>query len=906
VASELPSNDVYIDNIKTVARFSPSTPPLEIERFGKEHLTAGSGIGVDSASVDGQVYVADSAANDVVVFPLEPPGPPTVERVSLAEVTATSATFQAEVNPRGATTSYHFEYGPCTTPSACAESPYEKQVPAPPEPEGTVGAPLDFEGQQVGAHPQDLQPGTTYHFRAVAHNDKSGEGVTLGEEKTFTTQLVAPFELPDGRAWELVSPPDKHGARIYPILEGDIQAAAGGSAITYVTDAPTEGEPQGYTNGVQVLSLRRAQQPAGWSSRDIAIPHEQATGLGVGLGNEYRLFSQDLSFGFVQPFGSFNPSLSAEATEQTPYVRSDYVNGNIEEPCAGRCYRPLVTSAPNPFGNEGLCPPAVACGPMFVGASPDGRHVALTSNVGLTTTPGDEGGVYEWSDGSLQLISVLPGGEPATLADGPSLGQSEVVRQAVSGDGTRVVWSAKVAGQTHLYLRDTAKEETVEVDKGLTGEPRFQTATADASKVFFTENGDLYAYDVDSATLTALTSGKAGVQGLIVGASEDGSYVYFVARAKLDSLAVEGGCQLTGLPPANECNLYELHEAGGEWQPPRLVAVLSGEDSPDFSLSLVGLTARVSPNGRYLAFMSQRSLTGYDNRDSHSAKRDEEVFVFDASQPVSGGNPACASCNPTGARPAGVERRQLEGGVAAAAGVWPDSMWLAANIPGWTPDTTSHAFYQSRYLSDSGRLFFNSSDALIPQDANGTEDVYEYEPPGVGGCSPSTPTYSARSGGCVNLISAGASREESGFLDASESGSDVFFLTASRLVKQDFDTALDVYDAHECTTGSPCIPEAAEPPPPCTTEASCKPAPKPQPEIFGAPASATFSGLGNIAPVPPAGPKPLTRARKLASALGACRKRYRRSKHKRGACERYAKKQYAAKATAKSRKRSRR
>ena len=40
--------------------------------------------------------------------------------------------------------------------------------------------------------------------------------------------------------------------------------------------------------------------------------------------------------------------------------------------------------------------------------------------------------------------------------------------------------------------------------------------------------------------------------------------------------------------------------------------------------------------------------------------------------------------------------------------------------------------YQQRYLSDDGRLFFNSFDSLVPQDTNGKADVYEYEPAGVG------------------------------------------------------------------------------------------------------------------------------------------------------------------------------
>jgi hypothetical protein len=217
-------------------------------------------------------------------------------------------------------------------------------------------------------------------------------------------------------------------------------------------------------------------------------------------------------------------------------------------------------------------------------------------------------------------------------------------------------------------------------------------------------------------------------------------------------------------------------------------------------------------------------------------------------------------------------------------------------VPGWTTPV-----YQSRYLSDNGRLFFDARGALVPQDVNGTWDAYQYEPPGVGGCSTASPTFSARSGGCVGLVSSGTSAEESMFIDASETGGrdgeghegggDVFFYTAARLAPQDFDTSLDLYDAHECSPGSPCLPTHAVSPPPCTTGDACKPAPSGQPAIFGSPASATFNGAGN--PVPPVAgavkPKVLTRAQKLAAALKACRKK---PKKRRAACEKQARRTY--------------
>jgi hypothetical protein len=323
--------------------------------------------------------------------------------------------------------------------------------------------------------------------------------------------------------------------------------------------------------------------------------------------------------------------------------------------------------------------------------------------------------------------------------------------------------------------------------------------------------------------------------------------------------------------------------------------VLSGADFPDWNGGAGGLqalTARVSANGRWLAFMSQRPLTGYDNEDVTSVRpgerMDEEVFLYHAPESGSGAL-VCASCDPTGARPHGREYAQIQ--VAGGDRIWQPTSMLAANLPGWTPYSGGKALYQSRYLSDSGRLFFNSSDALVPKDVNGTEDVYEFEPDGVGGCSASAGSggVASKPEGCVGLISSGSSAQESAFLDASQDGSDVFFLTTAKLAAQDFDTAYDVYDAHICTAVSPCPPPPAPAPPPCDTEASCKPAPTPQPQIFGPSGSASFSGPGDLITEPRSPVKPLTRAQELARALKACAKLRRR----RVRCERAARQRYA-------------
>ncbi len=168
------------------------------------------------------------------------------------------------------------------------------------------------------------------------------------------------------------------------------------------------------------------------------------------------------------------------------------------------------------------------------------------------------------------------------------------------------------------------------------------------------------------------------------------------------------------------CNLYVSDTVTGET---RFIARLSGGDVRDWEPaygSLGSLTAGVSPDGRYLAFMSDMSLTGYDNGDVHSGQPDEEVFIYDAGA----GRLTCASCNPTGARPAGtLGATSGPSALVDRAGNW-SGRWVAASIPGWTNVDGGHrALYRSRYLSDGGRLFFDAADALAPGDTNGAEDV---------------------------------------------------------------------------------------------------------------------------------------------------------------------------------------
>jgi hypothetical protein len=812
---------------------------------------------------------------------------PGIREESVSNVASGSVTLDATIDPHGTPTTYYFQYGTTTA--------YGSDVPAAPG----AGIGSGEGGEDVSQHVQDgLSASTTYHYRVVAVSEIEGGRVEafVGLDKTFSTQSAGGGSvLPDGRGWELVTPPDKRGAQIYAVGQyagegGVIQASAGGSALTWVSDDPTEAEPQGYTNLLQGFSARG---PAGWVSRDIAIPHPGATGVSIGQGEEYRFFSEDLSQGVVQPFGKFVPSLSAEASEPTAYLSSEYEGGDPNVSCSGSCFRPLVTGAPGfanvpagtvfgeeltPIGTLGEC--GFLCGPRFVGATPDLSHVVLKLASGaLTSTPAPPGTLYEWSAGRLVLVSVLPGldGEPVKGELGKG-GSPKNAQHAISDDGSRIFWENVENGD--LLMRDVPRKETLLIGNNVV----FEDATPDGSVVFF--SGKMCKV-VENGASDELECSTSSLGGKVVGTSRDGSWVYFVSPEVFGAGAVAGGN-----------NLYVRR--GGVT---RFIARVSGEDAERLGVTegdLTQLVSRVSSNGRWLVFMSRDALTGASTRDALTGVPDEEVYLYDAEGNGGAGRLVCASCNPSGARPVGVQYGAQEDTLWGGDRVWNaiSGPTIASNIPGWTPYSLHIGLYQSRSLFDTGRLFFNSNDGLVPQDVNGTWDVYEYEPPGVGDCTTSSETFSERSDGCVGLVSSGGSGEESGFLDASATGGDVFFLTSAKLVGQDFDTALDVYDAHECSTSAPCFAPPPVAPPVCDTGDACKAAPTPQPAVFGSPSSATFSGAGNVTSSGSKSvvdSKGLTRAQKLARALRACRKK--RGK-RRAVCVHQAKARYAARKSA--------
>jgi hypothetical protein len=654
-------------------------------------------------------------------------GPPQIEATWVSAVTASSLDLHAEVNPEGLETTYRFEY---ETEAAFqhnlleGEEGFQGAAKAPPFGEGELGS--EATTQPALQHLSALKAATAYRYRILATNSAAPAGVA-GPALAFTTQPGASgaleecpnaqlrfengsFALPDCRAWEMVSPAEKNGGAIQgpgQNFGGDVlQAAPDGEAATF-SSASSFGEgAKGAPPASQYIARRSA---AGWVTENVTGPTVSgAYGEGQS-GVPFQLFSADLARGLL---------LNGRRCAQAEACPRSY---SLRESASG-------TLTPSP------AQPDLA----FAGASPDLRHPILSTCAALTPeateVPGGGGGgcdpaepnLYQWSGGSLALINILPGETHGT--PGARLAAQAA---AVSSDGSRVYFSQLEDGA--LYLAE-AGQPTKLLPETTGGGAAFQTASADGSLAFFTKGGNLYRYDAVSDTTSAPLAGE--VQG-VLGASADGSYIYYAKTA----------------------GLFLFHAGTSTEVASGAAAAEPGDYPPSTG------TARLSPDGTHLAFLSKQSLTGYDNTDQHSGLPDSELYLYDAGAEAL----TCASCNPTGERPLGPS---------AIPGAIPN---------GETPGATDS--YKPRNLStDGSRLFFVSADALVSRDTSAAADVYEWEAPGQGSCQ--------KPSGCLFLISGGASPADSEFIDASATGRDLLFLTSDSLIRTD-PGSVDLYDARE-------------------------------------------------------------------------------------------------------------
>ena len=706
------------------------------------------------------------------------PQGPAIEGVFSTDVTASTANLRAQINPDGTEasfeTTYRFEYGTSTA--------YGNSAPAL---DGTLAA--GSGGQSVTVPISGLSE-ATYHFRLVAENHW---GTTISEDQTFDfnppscpnaaiRQQTRAAYLPDCRAYELVSPGRAGGAALF--AEGPVSPTAAGRLAFrgLVNVIPGTGEPPNGGSPFPFGDLYVASRTArGWVTRYVGIPATQA-----------------INQGGIPDSGLFGPSgiptdltMSRFLTWKQRFTGTEsyapYLWDN-EGNFLGRLPSNLesVVGATSPVSDGG-----------FVGAtvpSPDFSHYVFSSRDlefapgGLTSAPGS---AYDddLASATVTLVSKTAAGAdiPQDAAAG---GSSEYIRiPAVSTNGSHVVMSTEAAsGAVHLYMtvNDAIHYEISRGEDGINHGVHYVGMSADGSKVYFTTAARMTSDDTDTSVdlyRWSQNSGSPSLTRLSVGNEGSGN-----ADTCNPEWAAKCGVEVvptdTHTFPGSTVKLQPIDNAlaseadavyfyspeeleGARGVPGKRNLYLWREGSVHFVATLDPLVGAeridVSADGRHAAFITKSRVGPYDNAGY------AEMFSYDAESR----SLICVSCHPDGSPPSSDVKGSQNG----------------------------------LFMTDDGRTFFATSDPLVPRDANGITDVYEY----VDGRPQLISTGTGND--------AGESSRPIGLVGVSANGIDVFVSTYETLVGQDENGPfLKFYDART-NGGFPFN----KPPAPCAAADEC-------------------------------------------------------------------------------------
>jgi hypothetical protein len=751
--------------------------------------------------------------------PKVPPKPPKVESQRPGTVTETEAVLEAEVNPEGADTNYHFQYISQADYEADGES-YGEGASIVPVPDANAGAGTFF--KPVSAAISGLLPHTAYRFRLVATNHcneaepealctTTGGGVPGGEGTDATFSTYGPDPGPsDGRGYELVSPPDTNG--LTPFV-GIVQTAGGNGFPTALVSPDgqsvsfgTEGGALPGIEGGGFHDIYTATRGAGgWQSAFAGLngaqaPREVFPG-GIAPDHRYSFWG----------LGDGGGTLD----------RGNYLRG------------PGESVEPIGVGSLGTDPEARG---RWIGE--DGQQIVFVTGAGETGSPVQlepnapptgTAAVYERSaDGPTEVLSLLPGNLTPTQS---------ATYKGTSADGTATAFEIGA----NLYVRLGGTETQLVAEGGaLFGgisehgthvayqrfnptEPRRPNPVKTTQPVLGPPQGEIFAYDTETQATTAVGSGDEAV---LVNVSPDGSHIYFLSPKQLDGAKGTPGAEnLYAWDAATEAIGFiatvTQRDVYGTGEVPATGVVSDGLGLwADYVTS--GATtpfkgpgadpSRSSADGSALVFESRAALGPYDNAGK------AEIYRYEAGSE----GPTCISCTPTGV-PAHTD---------ASLQSLPPRLFFSlppvdnmAEVINLTPD--------------GQRAFFQSSEPLVVGDTDALQDVYEWEAPGKGTCSAESAAFQPQAGGCLYLISGGRSATEDYLYGMSTDGSDVVFLSGDVLNFEDPDGTPSLYDARE-GGGRP------QPPPPpgkCLGEACQAAAEVPNDPT---PASSSFQGAGNV------------------------------------------------------------
>ncbi len=781
--------------------------------------------------------------------------PPVVTNVGAVQIADTSAKLVGTIDPRHSTTAYVFEYG--TTPVLDSSTP--------PVNIGDGTKPIT-----VTELVQGLKPDTTYFFRLVATN---AFGTTASGQKTLHTRAT-PFSPPTDRAYEMVSPPDKNqGGADQNLLFPIVAFSRDGEAATFCSNA-LFGDPPGQM-GFECAPYLSRRTVDGWKTS-----------------NPFPAYCPDDRDGtrfYLNAFLSPNFDYAAITRPESDVCPHPPLDPTAPEPAIRNTYRQDLTADPTDPLSFGLMNSNVTSGGVaFGGGAEDFSHVVYTttSNQTLDAPVGNFTKFYHWNNGSLSLVSKDTSGAPFTTASSfPTVNVNAggtPIPSAVSADGERIYFHNQVPNSLlqancnsavcHLYMRESdtithdlsSPECAVLPDCGANASAdRFLWANSAGDVALFHScdkltdvstagaacgetGGKLYRWDLNGAPghrITDLTVDKEPGDGLqpgvvdIIGASEDGDVVFFVATGQI----------ISGEPTGGGSKVYRVRWNGGspvvDYLGPYGDGGTGASGNYGGDPNLTRRHVRVTPDGEHLLIRTGLAIDPVADQDS-----DADFYRWNEDSGW-----LCVSCQAPGVPSAGhVNRDEVKAAYYRA-------------LVSLEPEVS---------ISDDGRgVVFETPDALVPEDVNGEagcestsgatlnvivytcDDVYEWHD------------------GTFKLISSGTSPSPSVLLGGTRSGRDVFFLTRERLVGWDTDNNTDIYTAR-IGGGFP------EPPPqlPVCEGEACRGQGSSAPENLGA-GTAVFDGPGNVQK---SLDKPKRCKRGFVKRKGKCVKRAQNRRGKRG------------------------
>lgn len=602
-------------------------------------------------------------------------------------------------------------------------------------------------------------------------------------------------QLPDCRAYELVTPRDSNGRRFsdidsgfrsFDVFNNELSSRLRDSFLFTVRSSALKAPPGG--NGrIDSDVYEAVRGAAAWGVvRHVTPTGSEAVTPFTGAAS----FDHEYTFVFVSEHfadAGTNGSLGLEGDTDYLGDRDGHfeLTGigslGVERLAQGRYISPggqhVIFSTGRSQVESGWCFRAELGGAQ-----------CLVKKLEPEAPPSGTGAIYDRAaDGPTQVVSLLPGDLT------PAAGE-DALYQGVSVDGASVAF--KVEGT--LYVR-VANAKTAEV---AAGNPTYGGISDDGSYVFYESGGNIHRFDTTDETDEQVNSSG---DAKMVNASADGSHVYFISPTQLDG----------GEGTAGEPNLYVW--SGGS---PEYIATVDPSDIEGIPALTLWSSYAVAPNddegrgpgadpsrstpdGNVLVFESRGQLTAYDNA-GHS-----EIYRYDDREK----SLTCVSCNPSGT--AAVADARLE-----------------------DLTTLSRTTIVRNLTSDGTRVFFETSEPLIEADVDSVNDIYEWqEAAGEGGPS-------------LSLISSGdsvaypvlpeVSPSPNVLMGASTDGKDVYFLSLEALAPgAGVGGAAAIYDAR---IGGGF---AESPPPAVCLEEGCRPPPIPPPSL-GAAASPNLKGSGNV------------------------------------------------------------